>query len=64
MLSAEQWRSYVKENNLTATDYGGNTEWHKEIFRTGYSQSHNLSLTGGSKTSKYRAGITFLDQRV
>lgn len=63
MLSAEQWRSYVKENNLTATDYGGNTEWHKEIFRTGYSQSHNLSLTGGSKTSKYRAGITFLDQK-
>lgn len=63
MLSAEEWRQYVKENNLTATDYGGDTEWHKEIFRTGYSQSHNLSLIGGSKACKYRAGITFLDQK-
>lgn len=63
MLSADQWRQYVKENNLTATDYGSDTEWHKEIFRTGYSQSHSLSLTGGTKQTKYRAGITFLDQK-
>lgn len=63
MLSADQWRQYVKDNNVNAQDYGGNTEWHKEIFRTGYSQNHNLSLTGGSKETKYRASVNFLDQK-
>lgn len=63
MLSADQWRQYVKENNLDAVDYGGNTAWHKEIFRTGYSQNHNLSLTGGSKETHYRASVNFLDQK-
>lgn len=63
MLSADEWRQYVKENNLDAVDYGGNTAWHKEIFRTGYSQNHNLSLTGGSKETHYRASVNFLDQK-
>lgn len=63
MLSADQWRQYVKENNLNAQDYGASTEWHKAIFRTGYSQNHNLSLTGGSKTTKYRASVNYLDQK-
>lgn len=62
MLSADQWRKYVADNKLDAVDYGGNTAWHKEIFRTGYSQNHNLSLTGGSKETKYRASVNFLDQ--
>lgn len=62
MLSADQWRKYVADNKLDAVDYGGNTAWHKEIFRTGYSQNHNLSLTGGSKDTKYRASVNFLDQ--
>lgn len=63
MLSATQWRQYVAENNVDAVDYGADTEWHKEIFRTGYSQNHNLSLTGGSKDTKYRASVNFLDQK-
>lgn len=63
MLSADEWRQYVKENKLDAVDYGGNTAWHKEIFRTGYSQNHNLSLTGGSKETHYRASVNFLDQK-
>lgn len=30
-----------------------NTDWQKEITRTGNDQDYNLSITGGSKTSSY-----------
>lgn len=38
-------------------DYGANTDWFKEITRTGFAQNHNLTLSGGSERSNYR--ITF-----
>ena len=28
-------------------DWLGNTNWFKEIFRTGFTQQHNVSATGG-----------------
>jgi iron complex outermembrane receptor protein len=64
MLSASEWRQWVKESNITnALDYGGDTDWANEIYRTGYSQNHNLSLMGGTANSSYRASVNFLDQK-
>lgn len=64
MLTASEWRQYVKEKNITnALDYGGDTDWVNEIYRTGYSQSHNLSLFGGTENSVYRASVNYLDQK-
>lgn len=64
MLTADDWRNYVKKNNITnAMDYGGNTKWQDEIYRTGYSQNHNVSLSGGTETSNYRASVNYLDQK-
>jgi len=64
MLTASDWRQWVKDNNVTnALDYGGDTDWVNEIYRTGYSQNHNLSLTGGTTNSSYRASVNFLDQK-
>lgn len=63
LLSADEWRAYVAENNITeAIDYGSSTEWHKEMLRLGTSQSHGISLTGGTKNTQYRAGLTYLNQ--
>jgi iron complex outermembrane receptor protein len=43
LLSASQWRGYVRDNNLlSAIDFGANTDWQKELEQTGISQSHNL----------------------
>ena len=64
MLTASEWRQYVKDNNITnAMDYGADTKWHEEVYQTGYSQNHNLNLTGGTKTSTYRASVNYLDQK-
>nr|HPR61304.1 carboxypeptidase-like regulatory domain-containing protein [Prolixibacteraceae bacterium] len=44
MLSANQWRAWVRENEVTsAIDYGGNTDWQKELEQTSISQSHVLT---------------------
>lgn len=64
MLTADEWRAYVAENNITsAIDYGYDTKWWEEMLRTGSSQSHSVSLTGGTANTQYRAGVTFLDQK-
>ncbi|KAA6343698.1 TonB-dependent receptor SusC [termite gut metagenome] len=62
MLSADQWRAYVRENKLaSAVDYGGNTNWQKELERTAISHSHNLFLSNVNANSGYRASITYQD---
>lgn len=41
---------------------GGGTNWQDEIFQTAYSQSHQLSFSGGSETSSYYISGGFLNQ--
>src|SRR6218665_1254034 len=61
MLSAGQWLSYVRENNITdAVDYGGNTDWQKELTRKAYTQSHTLSISSGGETSGIRTSLSYL----
>lgn len=61
LLSADQWRGYVRANNLVdAVDYGGNTNWQKELQQSGFTQSHNLSISSGSETSTLRASLSYL----
>ncbi|UGU17900.1 TonB-dependent receptor [Sinomicrobium kalidii] len=43
------------------TDHGTETNWFDEILRTAVSQSHNLSLTGGTEKSNYRASVNYRD---
>lgn len=40
-----------------------NTDWFSEIFETGFSQEHNLSVSGGSKKVKYLTSIGYLDNQ-
>ncbi|MCO5934352.1 SusC/RagA family TonB-linked outer membrane protein [Mucilaginibacter sp. RB4R14] len=44
-------------------DYGGNTDWQKEIFRTAISQNYNVGFGGANNTSNYRASIGYDDQK-
>jgi len=61
MLSADQWRGYVRENNLTdAIDYGGNTDWQKELYRKAFTQSHTLSISSGGEVSGIRTSLSYL----
>ena len=40
-----------------------NTNWFDEIFQNGYSQEHNLSISGGSKTVRYLISAGYLDNK-
>ncbi len=62
LLSANQWRNYVRTNNvLNAVDYGGDTDWQDELQRTAFTQTHTISFSSGSENSGYRASFNYLD---
>ncbi|NNF32882.1 MAG: SusC/RagA family TonB-linked outer membrane protein [Saprospiraceae bacterium] len=44
-------------------DAGGSTDWYDEIGQSGITHSHNLSLSGGSEKTTYRASMNFRDAR-
>ena len=60
VLDATQWRQLSSEIGL-GQDYGANTNWFEEITQTGKSQVHNLAVSGGSKSTTYRASINYRD---
>ncbi|MGM9797726.1 MAG: SusC/RagA family TonB-linked outer membrane protein [Parabacteroides sp.] len=66
MLNAQEWRDVNKQlgNDISAFDkYTSDTDWFDEMLRTGVSQNHSLSLSGGSSKSNYRASYTYLDRK-
>ena len=64
MASASDIRSYVSKNDLLyAYDKGSDTDWQKEVLRTGISHNHNLSINGGSAKTKYMASINFMNRQ-
>ncbi len=66
LFTADEWRDYAKNHSgqdqatIDQFDMGGNTDWFDEISRTGVSQNHSLSLSGGSSKSNYRASVNYL----
>lgn len=62
LLNADEVRSYVDKYVIpeggTFTDGGANTDWQNEIFQTGISQSHNLSVSGGNKNTTYYTSLS------
>ena len=64
VASASDIRSYVSKNSIDyAYDKGSDTDWQKEVLRTGISHNHNLSINGGSAKTKYMASINFMDRQ-
>ena len=44
-----------------AIDLEGNTDWLDEVTETGVSQIHNISLSGGTESTTYRASLNVRD---
>jgi iron complex outermembrane receptor protein len=64
LLSADQWRQYVRDNDIKdAIDYGGNTDWQKELERTAISHSHNIFFSNVNKESGYSASFTYMNSQ-
>ena len=60
-LSADQWRKYPG-NDTSGLDLGSNTDWQKAISQTAFSQSHAISISGGTSQLNYRGSIGYLSQ--
>lgn len=64
LLSADQWRKYVRDNNVVnASDYGGNTDWQKELEQTGVSHSHTLSFNNATDNGGYHISLNYLNNQ-
>lgn len=40
----------------------GETDWLDKVFRTGLTQQHNISASGGTERTKYFASLGYMDQ--
>jgi len=63
LLNAAEWRKYAKDNSkdITGMDLGANTDWFGEIMRTGVTQNHNVSFSGGGDDHNYMASASYMD---
>jgi TonB-dependent starch-binding outer membrane protein SusC len=70
-LTGNQYRSFVQqqvsEGNLDQAQLdalgSANTDWEDELMQTGIATNHNLSFSGGSTTTQYRASLNYFDQQ-
>ncbi|MDR1555724.1 MAG: TonB-dependent receptor [Tannerellaceae bacterium] len=65
LLTADEWREYASSKSLDTSiydRYGASTDWFDEISRTGVSQNHSVSMSGGSSNSNYRASFNYLQR--
>ncbi len=57
VLDASEFKKQVVANGGTLEDFGGNTNWQKEITRTALTKNHNLNLSGGANKLTYFAAF-------
>ena len=64
LATADDLRNYAKANNFTLPDdQGANTDWQKEVERTGLSHNHNLSVSGGNDKSSYNISLNYMNRQ-
>ncbi|MGK4567743.1 carboxypeptidase-like regulatory domain-containing protein [Flavobacterium sp. 3HN19-14] len=62
MLSGDQWRGYVRDNDLAdAIDFGGNTDWQKSLQQSAFTQSHTISIASGNELSGLRTSFSYFN---
>jgi len=65
MLNAQEWRdtNALLGNDISMYDsYTADTDWFDAMLRTGVSQNHSISMSGGGSKNNYRASYTYLDR--
>lgn len=58
VLSRDEFLAYKRGD-----DYGFNTDWFKEITRTGFAQNHAFTISGGNSLNNYRATVDYRDAK-
>lgn len=60
-LTADEFRQKIKDKTINAIDYGGNTDWLKEISRTPVTTDQSLSVKGGNTKTNFLASFNYRD---
>lgn len=66
MMGADAYRNYVLDNGLSidpTDDFGVNTDWQKQVQRTGVSHNHNVAINGGSGKTSYSISINYFNNQ-
>ena len=58
LTNRDQWiklndMAFANAGRQPANHFEGNTDWQKEVFKTGIVQDHNISFSGGNNGSRY-----------
>lgn len=63
MMTASELRAYAAANDIKIiNDEGADTDWRKQVMRTGFAHNHNLSITGGGKSTSYTASVNYIER--
>jgi TonB-linked SusC/RagA family outer membrane protein len=63
-LNAAQWRKVSTGNpDSSSLDLGANTNWQKAITRTAFTQTHSISISGGTPQLSYRCSVGYIGQQ-
>jgi len=54
---------YSLDGNTYKFRDGTNTDWFKEVFKTGIRQNHNVNLSGGGANNTYNVGLDYFKQK-
>lgn len=57
VFSADEFKKRVTEVGGILDDKGAKTDWQDQIFRTAYTQNHNLTMSGGADKLTYFASF-------
>jgi iron complex outermembrane receptor protein len=57
-MTTKEWRALSAETGY-GTDFGTSTDWFKQIEQTAVSQVHNISMSGGTDKTSYRASVNY-----
>ena len=61
MMSAQDYREVRLAWGDRGVDLGGNIDWLDAVSRTGFTQQHTLSMSGGNERSSYRVSADYRD---
>lgn len=64
LFSASEMRNSYFRDGKTLEDYRHERgyDWQDKVYRPAFTQNYNLSLSGGSKQTRYNIGFSALDQ--
>lgn len=62
LLSGDEYRQALADLTDTPQEPGPSTDWQEETLQSTVSHNHNLSISGGSQATLYRASLNYMDQ--